>query len=254
MTELIHTRIWRGAVLVLCSLSTALAATPEVAGDRLELRYEAFVAGIPAGEAIMQLQREPPIQAGASAYRYSVAGSARSTGLWESFQQWRAEYSVNGKVIRTLAEGDKKTGVQITVSPGHFFSLQTTPRKRREIHIEDGILSETKNHKVRDPRPAQTGYDLLSALFFLPPCHPELRVHTGRDGYTLQRTGVGDKPATQPPLSCSYRVRDDEGGEYKMKLSYGGRGSFTVPVEIVVHGPVNGRMRLVEPVVRASSK
>lgn len=253
MSKILYASACCGFVLFMASVSAAVVPGPYVTGAQLKLKYEAFVAGIPAGEAVMQLQRDPLDRTDVSAYQYRVAGTARSTGLWESFQQWRAEYSVDGTVTREVAEGNQERRAQTMVLPGHFFSLQTTPRKRREIHIEDGILKETKNHKIRDPRPSQTGYDLFSALFFLPPCHPEVRVHTGRDGYSLQRSSPGDAVDTQPSLNCRYRVRDDDGSEYKMKLTYAQRGGFVVPVEIVVQGPLNGRMRLVEPASRAAN-
>jgi len=203
----------------------ARQASPE-AVSQVALTYEAYIAGINAGSAELMLQRSP-LRSNSEDYQYHVEGTARSKGLWESFQQWRAEYSVTGQVAAT-------TGVV----PGHFYSLQTTPKKRREIHIRDGVLRETKNHKVRDPRPAQTGFDLLSAMFFLPPCHPSARVHTGRDGYTLARRGAGEAN------KCRYSVTDENGDTYKMSLIYAVRAGFSVPVSVDVEGPMNGRMVL----------
>lgn len=211
------------------------------------LAYDAFVAGIPAGEARLSLARRELPARGAASFSYKVTGTARSKGLWESIQKWRAEYSVDGEVHQQV----KTEGLSRVVLPGHFYSLQTTPKKRREIHIEDGVLKETKNNKVRDPRPAQTGFDLLSALFFLPACHPEVRVHTGRDGYTMRRVEplvpAQDQLDSRPIMRCSYAVTDEEGGSYKMTLVYKRLGEFVVPVDISAQGPVSGRMVLAEP-------
>ncbi len=218
-------------------------------GKRVDLKYEAYVAGINAGEAALTLVRSGSDSGGPKSFSYRVAGTARSKGLWESIQPWRAEYSVDGEV-----RGDSPGPA---LSPGHFFSLQTTPRKQREIHIEQGVLREIKNHKVRDPRPAQSGFDLLSALFFLPPCHPEVQVHSGRDGYAMQRLRpkislIDERePAVQDDIMrCSYRVTDDDGADYRMSLQYGrrgGAGEFVVPAEIRVEGPLSARMVLVDP-------
>gem|GEM_PF-130668 len=228
-----------------------LVQTPEAIAN---LKYEAFVAGIPAGEARLTLARQKLAARGAASFSYKVTGTARSKGLWESIQKWRAEYSVDGEVhhqSQTQGQQSETALLSRVVLPGHFYSLQTTPKKRREIHIEDGVLKETKNNKVRDPRPAQTGFDLLSALFFLPACHPEVRVHTGRDGYTMRRTQPAVPPRGQldsaPIMRCSYGVTDEEGGNYKMTLVYKRMGEFVVPADISAQGPVSGRMVLAEP-------
>ena len=231
----------------------AAIAAAGSSSDQITLVYEAYVAGINAGEARLALERQsvPAIKLfGAKTAgerrveerQYRVAGTARSKGLWESVQQWRAEYSVDG--ILRLSSSEKGQAESSAVFPEHFYSLQTTPKKRREIHIEAGVLRETKNNKVRDPRPAQTGFDLLTALFFLPPCHAEVRVHTGRDGYEMRRAGVaGD-------MRCTYSVEDEEGGRYEMTLAYVRRDGFTVPAEIAVQGPLSGRMILADSVKR----
>jgi len=245
-----------GGLMVAVVLPTAAEtnpAVPPVSGTEVRdptktvaLKYLAYVAGIPSGEARMVLERRGLPARGSSSFSYNVAGTARSKGLWESIQKWRAEYSVNGEVHQQVRDG----GNRRLVLPGHFYSLQTTPKKRREIHIEDGVLRETKNNKVRDPRPSQTGFDLLSALFFLPACHPAVRVHTGRDGYEMRRI---EPPKTAEPgaetklvTRCRYQVTDDEGDNYQMMLVYGQRGDFIVPTEITAKGPVSGRMVLAE--------
>lgn len=212
------------------------------AGTVIRLRYDAFVAGVNAGEATLELTRR-----GAS---YRVEGRARSKGLWESMQQWRAEYSVDGVMLADAATTEigavSDTSQPLTLNPllpqpGHFFTLQTTPKKRREIHIEDGVLRETKNNKVRDPRPAQTGYDLLSALFFLPVCHAAARVHTGRDGYQFSRRGD-----VSNEVECRYDVVDEEGDKYALGMTYRKVEAMPVPAIISLQGPLPGRLVLVE--------
>jgi len=219
-----------------------VSAKEVVSGATATLKYEAYIAGIPSGEARLVLSRRDLAARGAASFSYKVSGSARSKGLWESIQKWRAEYSVDGEV-------HQQTQGRV-VLPGHFYSLQTTPKKRREIHIEDGVLNETKNNKVRDPRPAQTGYDLLSALFFLPACYPEVRVHTGRDGYEMRRVEPAKAPENQPSstpiMRCSYQVTDEEGGSYAMTLVYQQVGEFVLPSIITAQGPLSGRMVLTD--------
>jgi len=224
-----------GVLAVALLMSSAAPAMPVVAEQRctgagVNLSYEAFIAGVNAGQASVQVSRV------GSTYR--VVGTARSKGLWESMQQWRAEYSVTGEVTP-----DQQ------VLPGHFYSLQTTPKKRREIHIEDGVLKETKNHKVRDPRPAQRGYDLLSAVFFLRMCQAQARVHTGRDGYDFTRISAPDDSTR-----CSYRVVDEEGADYRLELTYQRLAEFNVPSVVSVRGPLPGRMVLADSAAMSESE
>ncbi len=238
----------RGCIALLAAIGSPAAVSEKApvvseagpancAATGLNMKYEAFIAGVNAGEANLLLTREND--------SYRVEGTARSKGLWESIQQWRAEYSIDGKLLSSVAQGSGPATLPV---PGHFYSLQTTPKKRREIHIEDGVLSEIKNHNVRDPRPAQTGYDLLSALFFLPACHASARVHTGRDGYEFTRVeGVAGQPSDQDtdPQLCNYAVVDEGGQRYKLGLTHGQYAGFSVPATILVRGPLPGRMVLV---------
>lgn len=221
------------AVLLVASFNVQATEEQACAGNGLALRYEAYIAGVNAGQANLQVSR--------SGTTYQVAGTARSLGLWESIQRWRAQYSVTGELVREAPASAQSAALstQLLPKPGHFFSLQTTPKKRREIHIEEGVLKETKNRKVRDPRPAQTGYDLLSALFFLPSCHSQARIHTGRDGYEFTRTGEAGE-------GCSYKVLDEEGAAYRLELTYQQIAGLNVPNVIGVRGPLPGRMVLTE--------
>lgn len=234
MTDLMRV----GLVVLLCAVSGSLRAsdtTRQCEPVGLSLRYEAYIAGVNAGQARLEV--------GQTGSGYRVAGTARSKGLWESMQQWRAEYSVEGELVAPAQGAESDQAQPLLPAPGHFYSLQTTPRKRREIHIEDGVLKETKNHKVRDPRPAQSGYDLLSALFFLPACHPSARIHTGRDGYEFTRKAT---PTSTDDAVCRYEVVDEDGGRYGLGLRYRRIIDFNIPAEINVRGPLPGRMLLVE--------
>ena len=86
------------AVPVVESVPVPVTATeaPEAsvtaeAKQTVSLKYDAYVAGIPAGDAQLTLERQPLPARGAASFSYKVAGTARSKGLWESIQKWRAE-------------------------------------------------------------------------------------------------------------------------------------------------------------------
>ncbi len=203
--------------------------------EELQLRYEAYIAGINAGRARLRLRS-------AGAY-YEVDGSARSKGLWEKLDKWRAKFGVHGQRLGR------------SLQPARFFSLQTTDKKRREVVVEDGVLRVTKNAKIREPRPALPGFDLLSALFFLPPCAGSVDIHNGRDGYHLRLQGsaaatagvdaaTAGVTAADSALQCAYDVIDEDGDTYVMTIDFRQIGSFTVPSEIVISGVVSGRLLL----------
>lgn len=94
------------------SQAASLTATPK---NRL-LHYDAYLSGVHVGSARIYLDTT------ANAYR--IAGSARSEGLWERFQQWRAEFAAQGVRQATLPK------------PSRFTATQTTPKKQRELVVE----------------------------------------------------------------------------------------------------------------------
>ena len=216
MTELqqpCRLRGWLSAVgLVLVCANPAMADGVPSHGDadvrELRLQYAAQVAGVYAGDAEIVL--------GLDGNGYRVAGSARSAGVWERFQRWRARFSVQG-LLAPGADPEMQ----------RFYSLQTTPRKMREIVIADGVLNEIKNQKVRPPRAPLPGFDLLTAMFFVPDCRQAAAVHTGRHGYRLERQAGGG-------AQCTYRVSDEDDAWWRLTVRYRELDGFRVPARITV--------------------
>lgn len=195
-------------------------------GIKLQLHYDAYLGGLNVGTA--------QIQVSTANDAYSLVGSARSVGLWERFQQWRATFG---------AEGVREA---IKPSPKSFFSTQTTPQKQREVLVENGLLYVTKNLKKRSPREALPGIDMLSALFFMKPCNQQMQVHTGRDGYEFRLLANADRS------SCQYAVRSDEDRDYEMQIDYQRVAELMVPRRIEISGGLSGYLVLAQVSADAS--
>jgi len=185
---------------------------------KFALRYAAYLGGVNIGFA------EVKLSVNASTYR--VAGTARTIGLWDRFQQWRARFRVDGTFKATEP------------APLSFSSTQTTQRKQREILVTDGLLHVTKNHKQRSPRPALPGIDMLTALFLVEPCREYLQVHTGRDGYEFR---LAEQIGAS---SCRYDVHSDEDRDYEMRIEYEGILRHQLPQRIDISGPLSGYLIL----------
>ena len=203
-----------------------VASPPQVAHRapvNYALRYAAYLGGVNIGFA------EVKLSVNASTYR--ISGTARTIGLWDRFQQWRARFGADG----TLSTADP--------TPLRFSSTQTTQSKQREILVTGGVLHVTKNHKQRSPRPALPGMDMLTALFLLAPCRQHLQVHTGRDGYEfhlVEQVGA---------LSCRYDVRSDEDRDYEMRIEYERNQQHHLPRRIDISGQLSGYLILEDLVV-----
>ncbi len=66
------------------------------AGQGQTLRYEAYIAGIRAGGATVQLD--------ISADDYVIVGTASADGLLDIFANWRVEFNAEGKIVDARAE------------------------------------------------------------------------------------------------------------------------------------------------------
>ena len=129
----------RGLLLIALVVSApAFAATAT-------FRYEAFVGAVRAGEAVVEIRTTKE--------GYEVRGRAKSKGLWETFSNWRARFSVAGVFGKKRPE------------PQRYYLMQRDDKKKREVVVQDGVLQYTKNGKKRPQRPAFPGTDVLTALF-----------------------------------------------------------------------------------------
>lgn len=189
------------------------------------LTYEASIAGAPAGVATVAIARSPQ--------RYRIAGQARATGLLDAFNPWRARFWSTGDMIDSVP------------TPRTYRYVERGRDKRRDVTVDEGLLTVIKNGKQRPTRPALPGLDVLTALFVEPRCTAALPLHTGRHGYQL---------SIQPPLAdqtttanrCKYQVIDEDQDSFAAELQFGPAAGYRVPTRITVSGTLSGSMQLTD--------
>jgi hypothetical protein len=190
----------------------------EVPADATALRYQAFLAGAPVGEAVVHVAM--------SGGSYVVEGSARSRGLMQRFSKWRTQFSARGRV-------EDAGGAS-----AEFAYAERNSGSTRFVRVSDGLLQVNKNGRQRPPQPSPPGPDVLNALFVPPHCRAEEVVHTGRSIYRLTRLSHGAD-------RCRYRVVDDEDDTFEMELQLQRVEHLVVPKRIDVYGRLTGSMVLV---------
>jgi hypothetical protein len=221
------------AVLPLAVLLTAsaLAGTPPVpdpapdtalvqpdASD-VDLRYQAFVAGAPVGEATVKVALADGV--------YRVEGDARSNGWLKGFTNWRNQFSARGRLDGLNRE------------PTEFSYTERDSRKHRHVVVRDGTLQVTKNGKQRPSLQSPSGADIISALFVQPHCRGDQVLHTGRHVYRLSRLAHN-------PDGCRYSVVDDDDDTFEIELVLGRRDGLVVPTKIKVYAWLTGWVELME--------
>ncbi len=197
--------------------------------DTLALKYKAYVAGASAGQAKLTVERLPT--------QFSVTGTARAEGLIEAFSPWRASFDASGN----LADD------QWQLARYHY--VEKDHRKRREVTILNGEITEIKNGKQRPTRPALPGIDVLTALFVDSRCQVRLQLHTGRHGYELAQNrppqAEDDSGNALDAAECAYQAVDEDGDTTRVRIRFTEVGGHRVPAEIQLSGLVSGRMELV---------
>lgn len=199
---------------------TILAVSPASA-ETLQLRYEAFVGGAQAGSARLALSQ--------TTQGYSIVGSARSKGLMDSLNPWRAQFEAKGTLVDGLPSLEQ------------YHYVESDNRKLREVTVSDGQLRVVKNGKLRAEHKALPGMDILSALFVEPSCEAALELHTGRHGYRLESTAAESSDTAE---RCRYVAQDDDGDKYRIAIEFVQLGGVRVPRVIEVSGFLSGRMQL----------
>jgi hypothetical protein len=200
------------------AVATAAAAltSPQPVAADASLRYQAFLAGAPVGEATVNIAMAD----GA----YLVEGSARSRGLMNRFSRWRTHFTARGYMA-----DDAGT---------EFAYAERNARSTRQVRVSNGLLQVNKNGRQRPPEPSPPGPDVLTALFVPPLCRATEVVHTGRSVYRLTRL-------SHDARGCRYRVVDDEDDTYEMELRLQRLAHLVIPRRITVFGRVTGSMVLV---------
>jgi hypothetical protein len=210
--------MWRLVLLVtLVSPAAAYCNLQPPTGDAL-LRYQAFLAGAPVGEATVNVAMANGV--------YVVEGSARSLGLMQRFSKWRTHFTARGRVEDAAGAG------------AEFSYAERNSGSTRFVQVSDGVLNVNKNGRQRPPVPSPPGPDVLSALFVPPHCRAEEVVHTGRSTYRLTRL-------RHDTGGCRYRVVDDDEDTFEMELQLQRLHHLVVPKRITVFGRITGSMVLV---------
>lgn len=218
---MVNMRRVAGVIVVLIAGALVSARADDASnGAEVTLRYQAYVAGAPVGEATITVAVVDD--------HYQVVGDARSNGLLRGFSQWRNRFAAHGRL--------DDAGPQ----PITFSYAERDRRKTRDVAVRDGVLEQTKNGKRRPRRDAPSGSDVVSALFVAPRCEEDHQLHTGRCTYLLTRLD-GDSG------SCRYLVTDDDDDSFEIELELGSHGGLVVPQRITVYAWLTGRVELIEP-------
>ena len=211
--------LWQRKSLIVIFI--ALLVVRPAAAETVHLHYEAYLGGALAGSARLALRQD--------AQSYSVVGSAKSKGLLESFNPWKAQFESRGAFVEGLPELEQ------------YHYVESDNRKLREVTVSAGQLRVVKNGRLRAELAALPGMDILSALFVEPGCEAVMDLHTGRHGYHLVNTQTALSGAMD---TCKYRARDDDGDRYQVSIEFVRIGTVRVPRVIELSGFLSGRMKL----------
>lgn len=204
---------------VICAALTLLGQ-PAMA---TELRYDAFMGGSRAGQAVVQLSLDD--------IGYSISGRAKAQGLLAAFGDWRTNFRASG----LIADAQK------TLTEYHYTERATD--KHRQVTVQDGTVSIVKNGRKRAKRPALPGMDVLTALFVNPTCDNSFQLHTGRHGYRLDK----NQEKVAGGNTCQYRVTDRDGDHFALDVRFTHVDGLRVPESLIIIGALQGRMVLVRP-------
>lgn len=194
--------------------------------------YAVYLAGTKAGEA--------RISVASLGSRYSVAGVLRSVGVLDVFTAWRGRFQ---------AEGEITDGTALLTR----YQFQERDRTNvRYVSIEDGVLRQVKNGRVRAPQIAPEGVDLLSAFVLPGGCLPRTALHLAKQSYALDvessSSGVLARTARSTfsgdALQCRYQV-DNDGSTLHATLWIAQVDGLSIPVRIEFDGSIQGGLYLI---------
>lgn len=208
------------ALLRTIALLTALllpAVAAASAPAETLLRYRAFVAGAPVGEAEVTVR--------VADGEYQVRGQASSNSFLSAFSPWRNAFAATGRID---ADGH---------APAEFGYQERSGRDSRDVSARDGEVLVIKNGRPRSQHPIPEGLDVVSALFVAPGCDGDRVLHTGRHAYRLLHLAETDR-------GCRYRVSDEDDSTFDVELSFGHRDGLRVPERITVYAWVTGWVEL----------
>jgi len=206
-------------------LGVILGLASAAAGQGQTLRYEAYIAGIRAGGATVQLD--------ISADDYVIVGTASADGLLDIFANWRVEFNAQGKIVDARAELTE------------FHYVERDDLNQREVTVRDGVLHVVENGKQLSTRSALPGTDLLTALFVAPQCSTAKLLHAGRQSFRLRRL----ESVNEAMAICKYDVLDDAGEHFQVTAEFSMVGGLTIPVKLSYEGLLSGWLELVQPEV-----
>lgn len=199
----------------------ALLAWQPASAETVQLYYEAHLGSALAGSARLALSQD--------GQSYSVVGSAKSKGLMESFNPWKAQFEARGALVEGVPQLEQ------------YHYVESDNRKLREVTVSEGQLRVVKNGKLRAELAALPGMDILSALFVEPNCEAAFDLHTGRRGYHLVNTQAGLAGSAD---TCTYSASDEDGDRYQVSIEFVRVGALRVPRVIELSGFLSGRMKL----------
>jgi hypothetical protein len=188
------------------------------------LHYEAFLGGLPVGDAIVVVQRADPV--------YRISGSASVTGVAHLLSDWRSRFYASGRLV---------DGAPYLEAYGYD---ERDGDKHRVLELRDGMVTTTKNGRPRARFPVLGGLDVLTAFFVTPGCWQEKLLHTGRFKYSVVGT-----PSSNESHRCRFLVRDDDGDENRVVVVFSRVQGMLLPEALYTFGVLRGRvvLRRVDP-------
>lgn len=212
------------SLAVLLMMSTASSAAT--------FDYAVYLAGAKAGEARISVA-----SLGSS---YSIAGVLRSVGVLDVFTAWRGRFQ---------AEGEFTDGSP-TLTRYQFQERDRT--NVRTVSIENGVLRQVKNGRLRAPQVAPEGVDLFSTFVLPGGCLPRTALHLAKQSYSLDlestSSGVLARSARSTfsgdALQCRYQV-DKDGSTLRATLWIAQVDGLSIPVRIEFDGSIQGGLYLI---------
>ena len=207
-----------------------LVSTPLAA---VEIRYDAQVAWLQAGEIVMTLQEQGDC--------YGLSGLVTTSGAMKRLFKWRGQFAATGRYI----EGFPTTGAYLLIEDdGETQEMLLAFGDKTTIHASDDEPEEL---------PIPPGSDLMSVMFLAPHCLDETTVHDGEDAYRLvpERTSRRELRQKSRYFSgdterCDYRFRYVDGSTRRVSVWIAEWNGRRLPVRVQVRVPLlpDGILRL----------
>ena len=215
----------RAGLVVVTLFATHLAAE--------ELRYDAQVAWLQAGEIVMSVQHNGD--------DYELSGLVTTSRAMSRLFKWRGQFAATGRFV----DGFPRTNAYLLLEDdGETREVLLAFGDKTTIHATDDESEEL---------PVPPGSDLMSVMFLAPHCLGETMVHDGEDAYRLVPERTSQRHLRQKAryysgdsVRCDYRFRYADGSTRRVSVWIADWNGRRRPVRVQVRVPLlpDGVLRL----------